>query len=70
MAVELVGACVHSHPDSAAALQRAAHEDPSPGVRKKARWYAPGGPSTNEPDRTSGAPASVMPSRAASALEI
>jgi hypothetical protein len=44
MAVELVGAWVHSHPDSVATLQRAADEDPSPAVRKKARWYAPDGP--------------------------
>ena len=44
MAVELVGAWVYSHPRSVAALQRAAREDPSPAVRKKARWYAPGGP--------------------------
>jgi hypothetical protein len=43
MAAELVGAGVHSHPSSVAALQRAAREDPSPAVRKKASWYAPGG---------------------------
>jgi hypothetical protein len=70
MAVELFGAWVHSHPDSAAALQRAAHRGPSPAVRKKGRWYAPGGPVHHRPDPTSGAPASVIPSRPASALKI
>jgi HEAT repeat protein len=43
MAVELVGAWAHSHPEAAAALEAAASGDPSPAVRKKAGWYAPGG---------------------------
>jgi HEAT repeat protein len=43
-AAELVGAWAHTHPDAAAALQAAASGDPSPAVRKKASWYAPGGP--------------------------
>ena len=43
MAVELVGAWGHSHQEAAAALQEAASGDPSPAVRKKAGWYAPGG---------------------------
>ena len=44
MAAELAGAWVHSQPAAAEALQRAAGGDPSPAVRKKASWYAPGGP--------------------------
>ncbi|WP_329242717.1 HEAT repeat domain-containing protein [Streptomyces sp. NBC_01478] len=43
-AVELVGLWVHSRPDALTALTRAHDEDPSPLVRKKAGWYAPGGP--------------------------
>ncbi|GAA2483099.1 HEAT repeat domain-containing protein [Streptomyces longisporus] len=43
MATELVGLWVHSSPQAAAALARAHDEDPSPAVRKKAGWYAPGG---------------------------
>jgi HEAT repeat protein len=42
-AAEVVGVWVHSNPDAVAALVRAAREDPSPAVRKKARWYTPGG---------------------------
>lgn len=43
-AAELVGLWVHSRPDAVAALIRARDDDPSPLVRKKAGWYAPGGP--------------------------
>ncbi len=42
-AAELAGAWAHTHPEAAAALQAAASDDPSPAVRKKAAWYAPGG---------------------------
>jgi hypothetical protein len=44
MAVELVGRFVHGNCDAVEALVRAAEKDPSPAVRKKAGWYAPGGP--------------------------
>jgi HEAT repeat protein len=43
-AAELVGHWVHSHPAARAAIEHAAAQDPSPAVRKKASWYAPGGP--------------------------
>jgi HEAT repeat protein len=43
-AAELVGQWVHSRPAARAAITRAADRDPSPAVRKKASWYAPGGP--------------------------
>jgi HEAT repeat protein len=43
-AAELVGHWVHSHQAARAAITRAAAQDPSPAVRKKASWYAPGGP--------------------------
>lgn len=43
-AVELVALWVHVDPDALAALVRARDDDPSPVVRKKASWYAPGGP--------------------------
>jgi HEAT repeat protein len=43
MAAELVGAWVHTHPEAARALEAAAENDPSPSVRKKTGWYAPGG---------------------------
>jgi HEAT repeat protein len=42
-AAELVGAWAHTHPEAAAALRACASGDPSPAVRKKASWYAPGG---------------------------
>lgn len=42
-AAELVGAWAHARPEAAAALQAAVRADPSPAVRKKASWYAPGG---------------------------
>ncbi len=44
MAVEVVGAYVHSEPTALAALIEAIASDPHPSVRKKAAWYAPGGP--------------------------
>jgi HEAT repeat protein len=43
-ACEVVGAWAHSRPEAAQALQASAGADPSPAVRKKASWYAPGGP--------------------------
>jgi len=42
-AAELVGRWVHSRPAARDALLRSAAHDPSPAVRKKASWYAPGG---------------------------
>ncbi|WP_151476317.1 HEAT repeat domain-containing protein [Streptomyces albicerus] len=42
-AAELVGLSVHTHEEAADALVRARDNDPSPAVRKKAGWYAPGG---------------------------
>jgi RNA polymerase sigma-70 factor (ECF subfamily) len=42
-AAELVGSWVHARPAACAATSRAAADDPSPAVRKKASWYAPGG---------------------------
>jgi hypothetical protein len=42
-AAELVGAWARTHPDAAAALESAVAGDPSPAVRKKASWFAPGG---------------------------
>jgi HEAT repeat protein len=41
--VELVGARAHTHREAAEALLASADGDPSPAVRKKADWYAPGG---------------------------
>ena len=56
-AAELVGLWVHSAPEAVAALVRARDEDPSPAVRKKAGWFAPGGPihcrTAPKPARTS-----------------
>jgi HEAT repeat protein len=43
-AAELVGRWTHANSDAAAALTHARDNDPSPAVRKKAGWYAPGGP--------------------------
>jgi HEAT repeat protein len=43
MAVELVGRFAHGSAEAEAALVRAREADPSPAVRKKAGWYAPGG---------------------------
>jgi hypothetical protein len=42
-AVELVGRWVHTRPEAEAAIIRSRDHDPSPAVRKKAGWYAPGG---------------------------
>ena len=44
MAIEVVGQYVHTHPLAARALVETHTHDPSPAVRKKAGWYAPGGP--------------------------
>ncbi|HVN00330.1 MAG TPA: HEAT repeat domain-containing protein [Caulobacteraceae bacterium] len=43
-AVGVVGLSVHTRCEAEAALVSAASEDPSPMVRKKAKWYLPGGP--------------------------
>jgi HEAT repeat protein len=43
-AIEAVGRSVHSDPSALAAITEAAIADPSPAVRKKARWYTPDGP--------------------------
>lgn len=42
-AVELVGRSVHASSEAEDVLIRARDSDPSPTVRKKAGWYAPGG---------------------------
>lgn len=42
-AAELVGKFAHADGRAVAALQAAHRDDPSPSVRKKAGWYAPGG---------------------------
>ncbi len=44
MAVEVVGQYVHTNPIAEAALVAANRCDVNPAVRKKAGWYAPGGP--------------------------
>lgn len=44
MAIEVVGQYVHTNPVAAQALVAARRHDASPAVRKKAGWYAPGGP--------------------------
>jgi HEAT repeat protein len=43
MAIELIGHFAHDTPVAAEALMAAQIQDPSPAVRKKASWYAPGG---------------------------
>ncbi|MGW2637053.1 HEAT repeat domain-containing protein [Streptomyces sp. NPDC001348] len=43
MAAELVGKFAHSDARAATALEASHARDPSPAVRKKAGWYAPGG---------------------------
>ena len=43
-AIEAVGRSAHSDTGALAAITKAAVTDPSPAVRKKARWYVPGGP--------------------------
>jgi HEAT repeat protein len=44
MAVEAVARWAHTDEAAEAALVRARDEDPHPAVRKKAGWFAPGGP--------------------------
>jgi hypothetical protein len=44
MAAEIVGRWVHVDETAERALLEARDCDPSPAVRKKAGWYAPGGP--------------------------
>lgn len=44
MAVEVVGQYVHTNKNAEQALIEANKKDSSPTVRKKAGWYAPGGP--------------------------
>jgi len=46
-AVGVVGQFVHERGEAMAAVEAAIAHDPSPAVRKKARWYAPGGPIFN-----------------------
>ena len=53
-AAELVGRWAHSHAAARDALTRAAAQDPFPAVRKKASWYAPGGPIYRRIDRRTG----------------
>jgi hypothetical protein len=44
MAIEVVGQFVHTNALAAAAISAAQQGDENPTVRKKARWYVPGGP--------------------------
>jgi HEAT repeat protein len=44
MAAEVAGLYVHQSPQARQALTRAVTTDPSAAVRKKIRWYLPGGP--------------------------
>ena len=44
MAIEVVGHFVHANDLASAAISTALRDDPSSTVRKKAGWYAPGGP--------------------------
>jgi HEAT repeats len=44
MAIEVLGHFVHGNSSAVSALEAAAQSDENPAVRKKARWYAPGGP--------------------------
>ena len=46
-AAGVVGNFVHEREEARQAIEAAAAHDPSPAVRKKARWYAPGGPIFN-----------------------
>jgi len=43
MAAELAGKFVHTHGRAVTALEASRVHDPSPAVRKKAGWFAPGG---------------------------
>lgn len=51
IACEVVGKWVHTDVAASEALVAAQHGDPSPAVRKKASWYAPGGPIANRSRR-------------------
>jgi HEAT repeat protein len=44
MAIEAVARSAIDHPDALAAIVRTAASDPNPTVRKKAKWFVPGGP--------------------------
>jgi hypothetical protein len=44
MAIEAVGRSALDHPEALAAIVRTAAADPNPTVRKKAKWFVPGGP--------------------------
>ena len=44
MAAEVVGRWVHIDATAERALSQSRDHDPEPAVRKKAGWYAPGGP--------------------------
>ena len=44
MAIEVVGQYVHTNALTSLAISTALQDDPSSTVRKKAGWYAPGGP--------------------------
>ncbi|HZR85386.1 MAG TPA: HEAT repeat domain-containing protein [Bradyrhizobium sp.] len=44
MAIEVVGRFVHANDLACAAISTAFRDDPNSTVRKKAGWYAPGGP--------------------------
>ena len=44
MAIEVVGQFVHTNALAAAVISSAQQGDENPTVRKKARWYVPGGP--------------------------
>lgn len=43
IALEVLGRWVHDDADARAAIEQARAHDPEPMVRKKARWYLPGG---------------------------
>lgn len=43
IALEVLARWVHEDTSARAAIERAAEADPSPGNRKKAKWYLPGG---------------------------
>lgn len=58
VALELVGKAAHHMSEAVVALQDVIARDPSPAVRKKAKWYVPGGPRY---ERTAPKPARVKP---------
>lgn len=43
IALEVLARWVHDEPRARHAIETAANDDPTPAVRKKARWYLPGG---------------------------